>query len=214
LAASSRWLWQEACTFFAEARGRAVRPNRGPGSGDRRRRSAFARRIRLLPCLACSAEQIAASIDVLGGSATIAVRHVRGRACHLVRLPVHLKMWDRAGNPVHLPTAEGAHLPFWVAGDFSSGFERLLSIHRVFPECDQRGPFLVVGVPRRFSCPHKASRPQRAGCARCKTDGSDVTPGAVGACRQWTGGLAGVSLLHLRQVSGLLCLAGRGCDLQ
>jgi hypothetical protein len=96
------------------------------------------------PLPPCSAEQIAASIDVLGGRATIAVRHAPGRACHLARLPVQLKMWDRAGTPVHLPTIEGAHLPFWVGGDFSSGFERLLSIHRVFPECDQRGPFFVV----------------------------------------------------------------------
>jgi hypothetical protein len=53
-------------------------------------------------------------------------------------------MWDRAENHVRLPTIEGAHLPMWVGGDFSSGFERLLSIHRVFPDCDQRGPFLVV----------------------------------------------------------------------
>lgn len=96
------------------------------------------------PLPPCSAEQIAASIDVLGGRATITVRHTLGGACHLARLPVHLKMWDHAGNPVRLPTAEGAHLPLWVGGDFSSGFERLLSIHRVFPECDQRGPFLLV----------------------------------------------------------------------
>jgi hypothetical protein len=96
------------------------------------------------PLPLCSAEQIAASIDVLGGRATIAMRHSRGEACHLARLPVHLKMWDRAGSPVRLPTAEGAHLPLWVGGDFSSGFEQLLSIHRVFPDCDQRGPFLVV----------------------------------------------------------------------
>jgi hypothetical protein len=96
------------------------------------------------PLPPCSAGQIAASIDVLGGRATIAVRHTYGEACHLARLPVHLKMWDYAGNPVRLPTAEGAHLPLWVGGDFSSGFERLLSIHRVFPDCDQRGPLLVV----------------------------------------------------------------------
>jgi hypothetical protein len=92
----------------------------------------------------CSAEQIAASIDVLGERATIAVRHARGKACYLARLPVQLRMWDRAGNPVHLPTIEGAHLPLWVGGDFTPGFERLLSIHRVFSDCDQRGPFLVV----------------------------------------------------------------------
>jgi hypothetical protein len=53
-------------------------------------------------------------------------------------------MWDRAGNPVHLPTSEGAHTPFQVGGDFRSNFERLLWIHRVFPDCDQLGPFLVV----------------------------------------------------------------------
>jgi hypothetical protein len=96
------------------------------------------------PLPRCSAEQIATSIDVPGGRATIVVRHARGKACHLARLPVQLRMWDRTGNPVHLPTGEGAHIPAQVGGDFTSNFERLLWIHRVFPDCDQRGPFLVV----------------------------------------------------------------------
>ena len=117
-----------------------------PGAGQRRPAEAFSVRAEntTAPLPRCSAEQIAASIDVLGGSATIAVRRARGGACHLARLPVHLKMWDRAGNPVHLPTVEGAHIPSQVGGDFTSNFERLIWIHRVFPDCDQRGPFLVV----------------------------------------------------------------------
>jgi hypothetical protein len=130
----------------------ALRGSAWPGSasamqvGQRRSADAFSvpAENTTAPLLRCSAEQIAASIDVLGGRATITVRHARGTACHLARLPVQLKMWDRAGNPVHLPTVEGAHIPTQVGGDFTSNFERLLWIHRVFPECDQRGPFLVV----------------------------------------------------------------------
>jgi hypothetical protein len=116
------------------------------GAGQRRSADAFSvpAKNTTAPLPRCSAEQIVASIDVLGGRATTVVRHARGRACRLARLPVHLKMWDRAGNPVRLPTTEGAHIPSRVGGDFSSGFERLLWIHRVFPDCDQRGPFLVV----------------------------------------------------------------------
>jgi hypothetical protein len=116
----------------------------GAASETRARQFSVPAKNATAPLPPCSAEQIAASIDVLGGRATLTVRHTRGGACHLARLPVHLKMWDHAGNPVRLPTAEGAHLPLWVGGDFSSNFERLLSIHRVFPECDQRGPFLLV----------------------------------------------------------------------
>jgi hypothetical protein len=130
----------------------ALRGSASPGSasetevGQRRSADAFSipEENTTAPLPRCSAEQIAASIDVLGGRATIAVRHVRGKACHLARLPVQLRMWDRAGNPEHLPTSEGAHIPFQVGGDFRSNFERLLWIHRVFPDCDQLGPFLVV----------------------------------------------------------------------
>jgi hypothetical protein len=35
-------------------------------------------------------------------------------------------------------------MPSQVGGDFALNFERLLWIHRVFPDCGQRGPFLVV----------------------------------------------------------------------
>jgi hypothetical protein len=114
------------------------------------------------PLPRCSAEQIATSIDVLGGRATIAVRHARGRACHLARLPVQLKMRDRVGNPVRLPTTEGAHIPFQVGGDFSSGFERLLWIHRVFPDCNQRGPFLVVAKVGAYVARRTLSRSEVA----------------------------------------------------
>jgi hypothetical protein len=100
---------------------------------------------RAAPLPRCTSEQIAASIDVLGGSATVAVRHARGRACHLASLPVHLRVWDRAGEPLRLPTTEGAEIPSRVGGDFSRGFERLINITYFPPwNCDERGPFLAV----------------------------------------------------------------------
>lgn len=94
----------------------------------------------------CTSEQIAISIDTLGGVATIAVRHARGPSCHLTALPVYLKMWDRAGDRVRLVTPdenpEGRHR---VAGDFSPGFEQLVTITYLL-KCNQEGPFLAVAT--------------------------------------------------------------------
>lgn len=92
------------------------------------------------PLPRCTAQQIAVSIDVLGGSATIAVRHVWGSPCHLPRLPIDLTVKDRAGNRVRLPTTEGSETQSRVGGDFSPGFEQLINI-TYLPNCDQRGPF-------------------------------------------------------------------------
>jgi len=46
----------------------------------------------------CTVQNIAVSIEVLGGTATVVVRHVGGRACHLAALPVRLSVTNRVGT--------------------------------------------------------------------------------------------------------------------
>ena len=89
----------------------------------------------------CTAQQIAVAIEVLGGSASIVVRHVWGKPCHLARLPIDLAVWDRSGRRVRLVRSGVAQSG--IAGDFSPRFERLIDITYV-RDCDYRGPFLAV----------------------------------------------------------------------
>src|ERR687891_220206 len=89
----------------------------------------------------CTAQQIAVAIEVLGGSASIVVRHVWGKPCHLARLPIDLAVWDRTGRRVRLVRSGVAQSG--IAGDFSPRFERLIDITYV-RDCDYRGPFLAV----------------------------------------------------------------------
>ena len=77
----------------------------------------------------CTAQNIGVSIDVLGGTATIVVRHVWGRPCQLAPLPVRLSLTNRLGGRVPLATVEdGPDVQSRVGGDFSPGFERLIDI--------------------------------------------------------------------------------------
>ena len=55
----------------------------------------------------CTAQNIGVSIDVLGGTASVVMRHVWGRACHLASLRVRLSVTDRVGRRVRLATLEG-----------------------------------------------------------------------------------------------------------
>ena len=119
----------------------------------------------------CRAEQIAVSIDVLGGRPTIALRHARGKACRLARQPMKLTMWDRAGDRVRLARvdlgpegqcpAEGQCL---LGGVLSPGVERLIIIPRL-GTCHRRGPFLaVVGVGAHVA--QRTLSGNKVGCLR------------------------------------------------
>jgi hypothetical protein len=110
----------------------------------------------------CMAQNIGVSIDVLGGAATVVVRHVWGRACHVASLPVRLSVTDRVGRRVRLATLEeGQDIQSRAGGDFSRGFEKLIDIPYLakpqLTSCDSRGPFtafvIVVPTPRSASSP-------------------------------------------------------------
>jgi hypothetical protein len=93
----------------------------------------------------CNTPQLALAFEILGGSATFVLRHVRGEPCHLPRLPIHFTVRDRAGRRVRLVNAESLGQSA-VKGDFSPGFEQLINItylRQCGPEAIPPGPFLV-----------------------------------------------------------------------
>jgi hypothetical protein len=94
----------------------------------------------------CTTPQLALAFEILGGSGTFVLSHVRGEPCHLRRLPIRFSVRDRAGRRVRLVTPpSGLDDQSAVKGDFSPGFEQLINI--TYPECSPEaippGPFLV-----------------------------------------------------------------------
>jgi hypothetical protein len=106
----------------------------------------------------CSREQLALSIELLGGSGTAVLRHVRGEPCRLARVPVHLRVLDRAGNRVGLSYSSDQD----VAGTFFPDFERLLGI-TYLPTCAARGPYTAITTVGSYSARGKLSG-REVGC--------------------------------------------------
>ena len=118
----------------------------------------------------CNAQNIGVSIDVLGGTATVAVRHVWGRACHLASLPVRLSVADRVGRRVRLATLDGREdVQSRVGGDFSPGFEQLIDVPYLaepqLSNCDRPGPFTAFVTVGPHSAQRKLSGTE-VGCFR------------------------------------------------
>ena len=111
----------------------------------------------------CTVQNLALSIDVLGGTASIVVRHVWGRACHLAPLPVRTSLTNRFGGRVRLATVGGGRpdVQSRVGGDFSPGFERLIDIpylaHPPLANCNSRGPFTAFVIVGPYSAQRKLS---------------------------------------------------------
>jgi len=118
----------------------------------------------------CTVQNIGVSIDVLGGTATVVVRHVWGRACHLASLPVRLSVTDRVGRKVRLATLEGGEDgQSRVGGDFSPGFEQLIDVPYLaepqLSNCDRPGPFTAFVIVGPHSAQRKLSGSE-VGCFR------------------------------------------------
>ena len=119
----------------------------------------------------CTVQNIGVSIDVLGGTATVVVRHVGGRPCSLAPpLRVRLGLSDRVGRRVRLATVGGGEdLQSRVGGDFSPGFERLIDIPYLaepqLTSCDLRGPFTAFVIVGPYSAQRKLSGSE-VGCFR------------------------------------------------
>jgi hypothetical protein len=121
------------------------------------------------PLPPCTVENIGVSIDVLGGTATVLVRHVRGRPCHLTPMPVRLRLTNR-GRRVRLTAVdEGPEVQSRVGGDFSPGFEQLIDIPYLaepqLSSCDLRGPFTAFVIVGPYSARRKLSGSE-VGCFR------------------------------------------------
>jgi hypothetical protein len=118
----------------------------------------------------CTDQDIGVSIDVLGGTAAVIVRHVKGRPCHLTPLTVRLGLTDRVGRRVRLATlSEGPVVPSHIEGDFSPGFEELIDIPYLakpqLTSCDSRGPFTAFVIVGPYSAQRKLSGSE-VGCFR------------------------------------------------
>jgi len=120
----------------------------------------------------CTVQNIGVSIDVLGGTAQVVVRHVWGRPCHLAPpLLVRLSLDDRVGRRVRLATLdEGSDVQARVGGDFSPGFEQLIDIpYLAEPQagesCDRKGPFTAFVIIGPYSAQRKLSGSE-VGCFR------------------------------------------------
>jgi hypothetical protein len=113
----------------------------------------------------CTFRHIGVSIDVLGGTAAVVVRHVWGSPCHLAPLPVRLSVTDRVGRRVRLATLDGvSESGPRVQGDFAPGFEELIDI-TYLPSCGQRGPFTAFVIVGPYSAQRKLSGSE-VGCFR------------------------------------------------
>jgi hypothetical protein len=119
----------------------------------------------------CTVENIGVSIEVLGGTATVVVRHVWGRPCQLApSLRVRLSVDDRVGRRVRLATlAGGSVVQARVGGDFSPGFEQLIEIPYLaepqLTSCDRRGPFTAFVIVGPYSAQRKLTGSE-VGCFR------------------------------------------------
>ena len=116
----------------------------------------------------CTFRNLAVSIDVLRGKASVVLRHVWGRPCHLgPPLPVRLSVTNRFGGRVRLATAGGVpvrggpDVQSRVGGDFSPGFERLIDIPYLadppLTNCNARGPFTAFVIVGPYSAGRKLS---------------------------------------------------------
>jgi hypothetical protein len=118
----------------------------------------------------CTVQNIGVSIDLLGGTAAVVVRHVWGRPCHLAPLTVRLGVTNRVGRRVRLATLdEGPVVPSHIEGDFSPGFEELIDIPYLakpqLTSCDSRGPFTAFVIVGPYSAQRKLSGSE-VGCLR------------------------------------------------
>jgi hypothetical protein len=123
------------------------------------------------PLPRCTTRHIGVSIDVLGGTATVVVRHVWGSSCHLTPLPVRLSLTDRVGRRARLAGVDEAHpdVQARVRGDFFPGFEQLIDIPYLtrpqLADCDAAGPFTAFVTVGPHSAQRKLSGSE-VGCFR------------------------------------------------
>jgi hypothetical protein len=86
----------------------------------------------------CTRDQLELAIDLVGGTPTVVLRHVRGPSCRLTRTRAVLTVRDRRGRKV--PVVEGIS-PF--SGDFGPQTETIAGV-TYLARCNQVGPLTAV----------------------------------------------------------------------
>jgi hypothetical protein len=170
-----RWSNRSSCRWHDRCRPLLqtfrLRPDPdGDGRGLGSARDGYSRRDHGGGLPLCTAQNIGVSIDVLGGTAAVVVRHVWGRPCDLAPLTVRLGVTDLVGRRVRLASlSEGPVLPSHIEGDFAPGFEALIDIpYLAKPQlmsCASRGPFTAFVIVGPYSAQRKLSGSE-VGCFR------------------------------------------------
>jgi hypothetical protein len=83
----------------------------------------------------CERGQLRLEIEILGGTPTAALQHVRGGLCETENLPIAITISDGRGRVLG---PRGA-----FQGSWSPNSQRIVQF-RYSPACDERGPFLAV----------------------------------------------------------------------
>jgi hypothetical protein len=107
----------------------------------------------------CTREQVAVSIEIRKGVATIVVRHVGANPCDLRYRRFRLTIRDRAGNVI------GQWGGARFGGDFSPGSEQTFSLPAVW-HCDRRGPFLALATVGPYGARRSKLSRSEITCAR------------------------------------------------
>jgi hypothetical protein len=90
----------------------------------------------------CRHDQLALSLEKLGGDQVIVLRHVRGERCHGGGLILSLTVADRDGKSEGVSLAAEAGVVN-LSGDFLPDFEEIEAFNYL-PRCRQRGPFIAT----------------------------------------------------------------------
>jgi hypothetical protein len=100
------------------------------------------------PLPACRREQLALSIEILGGGDVYVLRHVRGRACNLRSARVTLTIRDRRGRRIRPASAVPE-----ISGDFSPGSE-FVGLLNFLITCREEEPIRVTVRIGRYTARH------------------------------------------------------------
>jgi hypothetical protein len=97
----------------------------------------------------CRHDQLALSLEKLGGDQVIVLRHVHGERCHRGGLILSLTVTDRDGESEQVSLASEAGV-LDLSGDFLPDFEEVEGFNYL-PRCGQRGPFVATARADGYS---------------------------------------------------------------
>src|SRR5262245_19693886 len=85
----------------------------------------------------CTAREVTASIEILGGQAATVVRHIGDNPCRLRPVRVRIALVDASGNELRL----AGFRPAPLGGDLLPGSEQTANFPEEIVGCHRKGPF-------------------------------------------------------------------------